>query len=156
MGQYTTDAKVRQLYPQLNDLTNLTLSQVEFYVSQAESEINGRIGMRYTLPFSSTPALIEAIATEYAFIKLMDRFYTAEAPGKNDWKEVRRKELKELIKDVADGKVTLVDSSYAIIGMSATSQVASDTSGYTPTFNHLDPTQQVIDVDRLDDEESAL
>ena len=156
MGDYTTDTKVRQLYPALNDLSSLTYTQVEFFISQAEAEINGRLAARYALPFSAVPPLVAAISTEYALLKLMDRFFSAEAPTKNDWKEVRRKELKELLAGIADGTVLLVNASGAVLGQSAGATIESDTSGYTPTFNHLNPVYQEIDSDRLDDEEDAV
>lgn len=157
MGQYTSAVKVRQLYPQLNELTSITDGQVDFYISQAEAELDGRLSSRYTLPFSYTPALVEALATEYALIKLMDRFYSAEAPTKYDWKEVRRRELKELMGKLSEGVVLLVNSAHAVLTQrSDIGGIASNTTGYIPTFNHLDASQQVIDTDRLDDEEDAL
>lgn len=156
MGNYTSAIKVRQLYPQLNDIATLTDAQLDFYVDQAEAELNGRLAIRYTLPFSVAPAMVEALATEYALIKVMDRFFTAEAPVKGDWKEVRRRELKELLENISEGAICLVNSAYAVIGQRTDNSIASNTSAYTPTFSHLDQTMQVVDKDRLDDEESVL
>ena len=156
MGDYTTATKVRQLYPALNDLSSLTDTQVEFFIDQAEAEVNGRLATRYALPFSTVPPLVETISTEYALLKLMDRFFSAEAPTKNDWKEVRRKELKELLAALADGSMVLVTTAGAIIASATGAGIESDTSTHTPTFNHLDPAMQKIDEDRLDDEEDAI
>jgi len=97
MGNYTTATKVRQLSPALNDMPRLTDDQIDFYIGLAESEINGRISGKYTLPFSVTPALLESISTEFASIKLMDRFFTSDAPKANEWKKVRRDDLMSLI-----------------------------------------------------------
>ena len=156
MGQYTNATKVRQLYPQIDE-TSVTDGQINFYISQAEAELNGRLSVRYTLPFSVTPALVEALSTEYALIKIMDRFFSAEAPTKYDWKEVRRRELKELIGKVAEGSMLLVGSDSAALSQRTDiNGITSSTTNYTPTFNHLDASQQVIDTDRLDDEEDAL
>lgn len=156
MGAYTNADNVRQLYPALNELTSLTDTQIDFYVAQAEAEIDARLAVRYALPFSAVPPLVEALATEYALIKLMDRFYSSEAPAKNDWKEVRRREMKELLVALADGTATLVTTTGAVITTATGAGIESDTSDYTPTFNHLDPIMQAVDKDRLDTEEDAL
>lgn len=155
MGIYTTAAKVFALYPKLKDMS-LSDQQVGFYIDLAEAEINGRIATRYTLPFSTSPAMLESVATEYTLIKLMDRFFTAEAPTKGDWKEVRRRELKELLGGISDGTISLVNSSYGVITQDTALTISSDTETYTPTFNHLDPSMQKIDEDRLDSEEDDI
>lgn len=156
MGAYTNAENVRSLYPQLNELSSLTDGQIDFYVAQAEAEVNGYLATRYALPFSAVPPLVETVSTEYALIKLMDRFFSAEAPTENDWKEVRRKELKELLAALAEGRVVLVTTAGAIITTATGAGIESDTSTHTPTFNHLDPAMQKIDEDRLDDEEDAI
>lgn len=156
MGNYTTATKVRQLYPLLNDLISLTDGQIDFYISQAEAELNGRLASRYALPFSATPPLIEALSTEYALIKLMDRFYSSEEPKENAWKSARRRDLKTLLTDLAAGDMTLVNSAYEVIAQRTDGGIASDTSIYTPTFTHIDATQELVDLDRVDDEEDAL
>lgn len=156
MGAYTDADNVRKLYPHINDLSSITDTQIDFYVDQAEAELNGYLAARYALPFSAVPPLVETLATEYAWVKLMDRMYSGEAPTKYDWKEVRRRELKELLNKLASGEIILVTTAGAAITSSAGVGIASDTSDYTPTFNHLDPSMQEIDEDRLDDEEDVI
>lgn len=156
MGAYTNADNVRKLYPALNELTSLTDTQIDFYVAQAEAEIDGRLAVRYALPFSAVPPLVEALSTEYALIKLMDRFYSAEAPAKNDWKEVRRRELRRTLTALASGTMALVTSTGAVIATATGAGIESDTSDYTPTFSHVDPVLQRIDEDRIDAEEDAI
>ena len=152
MGVYTSATKVRQLSPTLNDLPRLTDDQISFYVNIAEAEINVMIANRYTLPFSSTPALLEAVATEYASIKLMDRFFTSDAPKANEWKTERKKDLKELLKGIADGSISLVNSSYGMESQNISSLIEHNNDSYNPIFNLLDPALQQNDSDRIEAE----
>ena len=156
MGTYTDETKVRNLYPKLDDVTNLSDKQIEFYVTQAENIINGKISQRYTLPFSSTPPLIESIATEFSLIKLLDRFFTAERVSKNDWRNVRKEDIDKLLEGIMDGSITLVDSANNVIGQSTAALIASTTEDYEPTFNLLDPVLQRVDPDRLQDKKDDV
>lgn len=156
MPDYTTVTKVTDLFPKISD-TSITSASIAFYIDQAEAEINGRIAVRYTLPFSLTPPLVETIATELSVIKILDRFFTSEAKSKNDWRDTRRKDLNSLLDGIAEGKITLINSANEIIGQRSDIQdIYSDTKDYTPTFNHLHYSLQEIDEDRLDDEEDDL
>ena len=156
MPDYTTVTKVTDLFPKISE-TSITSASIAFYIDQAEAEINGKIIARYTLPFSLTPPLIETIATELSVIKILDRFFTSENRSKNDWRDTRKKDLNNILNGIMDGKISLVNSANEIIEQRSDLQdVYSDTMDYTPTFNHLLYSLQVIDEDRLDDEEDDL
>lgn len=157
MGLYTTSAKVRSLYPDLNDATKLTDTQIDFYIAQAENHISARVAQMYALPFSAVPPLLESMATEYSLIKVLDRYFTAETASKNDWRNIRKQDLDKILESVAVGETPLLTSSLATIAQRTdVGGVSSDTQTYAPTFNHLHYGEQKLDVDRQDDEESAL
>jgi phage gp36-like protein len=156
MPDYTTVTKVTDLFPKISD-TNISSASIAFYIDQAEAEINGKIAVRYTLPFSLTPPLVETIATELSVIKILDRFFTSEAKSKNDWRDIRKKDLNGLLGGIAEGKITLINSANEIIGQRTDIQdIYSDTKDYTPTFSHLHYSLQEVDEDRLDSEEDDL
>lgn len=157
MGTYTTAVKVRSLYPELNTATRLTDTQLDFYVAQAENHISAILAVRYGLPFATTPPLVETITTEYALIKVLDRFYTSETASKNDWRNIRKADLDKMLKSILDGDILLIDANNGVIAQRADiGSVASNTQTYTPTFSHLGDGYQKIDPDRLDDEIAAL
>ena len=101
--------------------------------------------------------MIENLSTEYALIKLLDRFFTQEKPSKSDWRAIRKKDLDATLDGLADGSISLVSSAGEIIAQRTdTGGITSDTSTYKPTFDHRDETGQEVDPDRLQDEEDAL
>lgn len=157
MGDYTNPTSVRALFPKLDTVTALTDTQIDFYVQQAESELNARLARRFTLPFSSSPPLIGMLATEFTLIKILDRFMTAEKASKNDWRMVRKADLMETLDGIVGGQIPLLTNSMVQIGTRVDAAgISSNTSGYAPTFNLLDESLQQVDADRLDDEEDAL
>lgn len=157
MGTYTTAVKVRNLYPELSTATRLTDTQLDFYIAQAENHISAILAVRYGLPFTATPPLVETIATEYALIKVLDRFFTSETASKNDWRNIRKADLDKILKSILDGEILLIDANNSVIAQRIdVGSIASNTQTYTPTFSHLGDGQQRIDHDRLDDEMAAL
>lgn len=154
MGKYTDSADIRKLFREVDSVPSFTDEDIEFYIRFAESEVDAKIATRYTLPFSQTPPVIRSIATEKSLIKVLDRFFTGQTEGENDWRNVRKKECDALLKDIVDGKMTLVDSAGAVIGARDDIHgILSSTSEYTPTFDHGNAIFQEVDPDRIDDEE---
>ena len=157
MPVYSDNGKVRDLFPKLDEIKSLSVKQVDFFIDQAEPIINGKLAVRYTVPFSPVPPLIESLTTEYALLKLLDRFFTQEKPSKSEWREIRKEDLDETLNGLADGSISLVSSAGEIIAQRTDiGGIASDTKDYTPTFSHRTEEGQEVDPDRLDDEEGNL
>jgi phage gp36-like protein len=151
MGKYTNAINLRKLYKDI-DTTGLVDNDVEFFIKQKETIIDLKLAQRYTLPFSSTPPIIETIASECSFIGILDRYFTGETNSKNDWREVRATACNSILDALSDGSLTLVDSGGEIISQRTDiGGIQSNTSGYEPTFNRLNETLQREDPDRLDD-----
>lgn len=153
MGDYADASDIRKQYTQVKT-ADLTDTDIDFFIIQAEAEINGRIAKAYDLPFSSTPAIIKSITIEFSVIKVLSRFFTHETDGKGkSWPQERREEIYKILEQIAAGEIILLDASDSIIAMkSEANSIYSDTYDYTPTFNHLAISQQKIDSDRLEDE----
>lgn len=151
MGKYTDATKLRKLYKDI-DTSGLIDNDIEFFIRQKENIIDLKLAQRYTLPFSSTPPVIETIASECSLVGILDRYFTSESKSKNDWREVRATACNSLLDALSDGSLTLVDSGGAIISQRTDiGGIQSNTSGYEPTFNRLDETLQQEDQDRLED-----
>ena len=152
MPSYTTVPKVYNLYPRVGSSSSVNSSAVSFYIDQAENEINGFLINNYTLPFSSTPPIIESIATEYALVKILERFYTQEINSENSWVKERKDYVFDYLNRINTGDIGLYTSSYDLIVWNAGDTVYSNTMDYITTFTMLDETLQQNDSDRLQDE----
>ena len=150
MGTYTDATELRKLYKDI-DTTGLVDNDIEFFIRTAENEISAKLAMRYALPFSSTPPVIKSIAQEKSFIKILDRFFTAETRSRNDWRDVRAEDCNKLLDSITDGKVPLLNSSMSAISQRSDLGIQSNTSGYEPTMNELPQTLQQVDSDKLED-----
>jgi phage gp36-like protein len=94
---------------QLTDRSNLppttiNATTVARALSDAEAVIDGYLRTRYQLPLETTPPLIEGVACDLARFNLHS--YIGSAAGREDVKEARAAAMK-LLRDIADGKVTL-------------------------------------------------
>jgi len=155
MATYTTVPKVYSLYPRVGSLSSVNSQAVDFYINQAENEINGYLVNNYTLPFSSTPPIIESISTEYALIKILERFFTQEVQSENSWVAKRTDKVFDFLNKINSGELGLYTSSMDLITWNAGDTIFSNTMEYNPTFTMLDETLQQIDSDRLQDEYDA-
>ncbi len=152
MAYHTSVPKVYSLYPRVGSLSTVNSSAVSFYIDQAEAEVNGFLINNYTLPFSSTPPIIETICTEYSLVKILERFFTQEIGSDNSWVANRREYVIDYLTQINSGTVGLYNSSLELIAYKDGDYIQSNTMNYNPTFNVLNPTLQQIDGDRLEDE----
>lgn len=154
MGKYTTSIDIRKLFRELDTAEDFNDNDIDFFIVQAESEIDGKVAARYTLPFSETPPLIKTIATEKSLIKVLDRFFTGQTEHENDWRNTRKKECDALLDGIVGGEITLVTSAGIVLGPRADiHNILSSTDIYVPTFDHGSAIRQEVDPDRIQDEE---
>jgi len=88
---------------------------------KAESEVNGALTERYTLPLSEVPVLIEEITTELAAGILIKSNY-ALTGGRGDEGLRRQKEARNLLEKVRKGDIKLVKSDGTVIGESTAAE----------------------------------
>lgn len=154
MGKYTSSDDIRKLFREVDTVPEFTDTDIEFYIRFAESEVDAKLAARYTLPFSATPPVVRAIATEKALIKVLDRFFTGQTEDENDWRNVRKKECDALLQGIVDGEITLVNSAGTVLGPRADiHNILSSTDNYAPTFGHGSSIVEEVDPDRIQDEE---
>jgi len=156
MPNYSTVEKVLDLYPRVGSLSTVTSANIAFYIDQAENEINGHLVNGYTLPFSSTPPIIESLSTEYGLVKILQRFFTQEVGSDNAYVASRLESVMDYLTKINSGDIGLFTSSLELIPFNSGDTIFSNTMEYNPTFTMLNPTLQQIDSDRLDDELDAV
>lgn len=155
MGRYTSAGDLRKTFKKI-DTSGLIDTDLDFYITMSEAEIDGRLAPVYTLPFSSTPPLLRSIAAEYSFLKVMDRFQTGMKDKSTDWITKRRKNLMNLLQDLVSGDATLVTSGGEIINQRADiGGIQISTGLYVETFGHGNEVNEEVDPDRIEDEQDA-
>jgi|TARA_R110000751_G_scaffold68966_3_gene140262 phage gp36-like protein len=156
MSYYTSVANVYTLYPRVGSLSSVNSASVSFYIDQAENEINAYVVNNYTTPFSSSIPTLTTISTEYALVKILERFFTQEVQSENSWVRERKEYVFDLLNKINSGEIGLYTSSLELITYNAGDTIYSNTMNYNPTFTMLDETMQQIDSDRLQDEWDAV
>jgi phage gp36-like protein len=152
--QYTNFDELVELYPKISTVSLTSANIHGIYISKAEGEINAKLAMRYTVPFSSdnVPPIIKSIAQDISMYYLLRRIYTQNKKDKNPWLE-EWKAARDLLDELAKGESILVDNSgIALDTRTDQQQIWSSTSTYKPAMDHREPIFQRIDPDRLDDE----
>ena len=148
---YATVSNVYQNVPAVGSVSNLTSAAVAFQLGKAEAMINGKIAPLYSLPFTTVPPLIEAIATDMATYGVLLRIFTTKQLGESPWPD-RYKYAAKLLDEIADGKLTLTDSAGALVTQRTDiEETWSNNSGYHPTFSDLGADVDRVDPDKIDD-----
>lgn len=157
--KYTSFEKVRLLGPTWFASSSITQAQVhQNYASKAESYIEGKLANKYTVPFTSSnvPPLVESMSTDLTFYYIGRRFFTQTDKDKNPWINTYKNDVDEILKDIMKGNTVLVDVNGGIIDVRTDQQeIWSNVSGYNPTMDHRDETEQRIDPDKIQDETDA-
>ncbi len=153
MISYTSVTRIYQIAPILEtDLPDLTSAEIVRHAEGAEAEINAAIARRYTLPLSPVPPLIETIADDIAIYRIFTRrVFSAEKINDSPWPD-RYKEARDLLKQIADGELTLANSDGTVIAeRTDLAEVWSSTQGYNSTFHEGADVDHVVDPDKVDD-----
>lgn len=147
MARYINWSDVSARYKNIG--TDYDATQINSnYVPFVESQIEGMLSQKYTVPFSNNNFVVKDLCIELLYIKV------ANLNVKDS--ESRMKALLSRIDRILDGKENLVDDLGAVINKDVGSSVAwSSESGYQPTFGHGDIFDAEIDPDQVTDEEDA-
>jgi len=128
---------------------NVDAAIVQQGINTADSIIDAYLGNRYTVPFSSTPALVRdmsiIIARYWCQLFASPHLQMQGEADKDAWEAA-----KEILKMVAKGEMALPGES-----ITANDFVYSNTIGYTPVFDVDGELWWTADSDRLDDIDDA-
>lgn len=151
MLYYTSVERMIGKLPMLNSITNITSADMLLFAEDAEAEVNGYLAKLYTVPVPGGAPLLTSISTDVALYKLLSqRVVVNEAANKSSLPD-RYKEALELLKSLANGEVTLVNSAGSVIDISAESAAWSSTMGYVPTTNEGPVESLAVDPNKLAD-----
>ena len=87
----------------------------------------------YTTPFATVTKMIEAMSIDLTCYYVMRSLYSSDSQNINEWIE-KYNEVKEMLKDIKNGKLQLIDDSGNDLSRS-TDRVRSNTSDYVPEAN---------------------
>lgn len=144
---YTTAAKVYEAWADITE-TEAGADRVTNAISYADAIIDASLTHRYTVPFSSTPTIIEGISTDFAAYITKYR---------KDPRVVTdpQTELERQVALSANNLEQLKTGAMNIPDESQKQLVESDTEDYHPIFDVGPELEQIVDEDRLDDIEDA-
>ena len=149
---YTTITRMMLTLADIASMSTLTSSSALIHGSDAQTEINARIGKLYSLPFTQEIPILETICTDLAIYRSITGKMTIDE--ESPW-FLRYKESRDLLDKIVAGEMVLVTSSGEIV-----SQRSDDVSGqkpwsnnmnYHPTHTELPWTEHVQDEDKIDD-----
>jgi phage gp36-like protein len=116
MGRYTTWDQVVGRYQSAK--TGIDASYANsYFVKGAEDLLDGYLASRYSVPFSPAPGVIQDLATDMAYYKLV----YAEKRG-----EPLKKSIDERIKAILDGTIMLVSSGSLLPNASQETGIVDD------------------------------
>lgn len=144
---YCTIAEVRAELPALT--TNVMGdSAVTSRITRADAIINGKLGTRYSVPFTTTPPQVNDWSISITCYLIMRTLFSRDAKNKNDWIEDYKSAMRQ-IDDVVKGNAAILSSAGAELSRSEEA-VTSSHQDYHTTFNMDDSEDQSIDSDMLD------
>jgi hypothetical protein len=142
MGRYIGWDFLAGRYPHVSRVGDA--KQVEsYYIPYAEAELEGRLGVVYTTPFTGTNLTAKELAADLVYLR-MAQFKDAEERGRFVGQINAR--MKRLLN--GDEGLTLADGTVVYPSQEA---VWSDNQGYHPAFGLDDPLDWTVDSDRLQD-----
>lgn len=146
MVEYCVPAQIRKRLIGVSPAV-MSDSDIRTHIIRAENLINVRISNRYRVPFTIVPPIVETLAIEISSYFIMTTLFTDDSQNKNEWVAVFKESIQTL-KDIADGKIEIIDS----VGNPLDSRVQSVQSSmqnYTPVFAMDEVEYQKIDSDLL-------
>lgn len=149
---YTSVNDVYSVLP-INSLSNLTFSDVAYYVGRVENMMNSKLSRSYELPITQEIKLLSTIAADLSIYELLSKRMYAQYPLEDSEWASRYKDSMSLLEDIADGKENLLTNSFTVLDKKTQNAmyVWSNTMNYTPTMNEDSMDNHVIDSDKLDD-----
>jgi len=129
---------VKEQFPDIEeaiDKGTLSPGRVNRWIDSAENWVNGKIGQRYELPFSSSPPMLVSLTYEFFEFFWQKDIHTPTNTGDEvPWVYPRYDRMMKRLLDIAEGREPLLDASNAIID-------PSDTMLDTMRSNHRDKNQ---------------
>lgn len=128
MSRYIDWASITNRYPDAARIAGANDIGSSF-IAGAEAEVDARLAVRYTIPFSPAPPLVQSIATDLAYCKM-----TIRQPETKPLLEQTEKLLDALVA----GTLLLVDENGGVVQSGGPTRTLS-TNSYRSAFGPDDP-----------------
>ncbi len=157
---YSTNTTILSLYPGLPQTTTVgqaysqTISIINSHITRADNIINGKLSIRYAVPFTTVPPLIQTISEDITSYFVYRSFFTQDNQNKSDYLVELLEHAKETLDEIRDGKIDLIYTTGVIVDerSSTTSEILDSTTKNKQTFFDIDTsTSWKFNQDLLDD-----
>lgn len=151
---YTTYASITKIMSRIDSASNINSEDLAFLQGKAEAYVLGKIGRVYPVPFVGVNIpLVQHLCEDMSIYYIGRRFFVDQARSVSEWVTDFKENVDETLTEIMSGNLPLKTDSGDTVALPA-NMLYSDTKNYAPTFDHRDETEQRIDSDRLEDEES--
>ena len=148
MGRYIEYTDLVGRYSQIAKLGGAEAVGSSF-IQYAEAEVDARLGVAFTVPFSSgeyAPTTVKDLAIDFALLKATF--------GKDKAWDRLNKMLNERVEMIVAGTIAMILPDGTRLEQSGNA-IWSSTESYTPIFGMGDPMDFEVDPDRIGDENDA-
>jgi len=116
------------------------------HIVYAESELNGRLSPKFTVPFSSNNFTAKDLSIEMTYVRIGNLNI--------EDRETLQKSIDDRIQRLLDGEENMMDTDGAVLQQSVGGTLWSSSQDYVPTFGHGDTTDFEVDPNLVLDEEA--
>lgn len=150
--EYCTVVQIQEAHaPLASSLTDITSAQIALAAWRGEADINAKLAAQYVVPFTYAIPTITQIAIDLGIYYSLRHKYTGDTQEENPWID-RYKNANDLLDLISKGNGKLVSSSGDMIPeRTGFNDPWSNTMGYLQTKTELDPSEERIDPDKIDD-----
>ena len=148
---YLTLNDVQGQYPGLKeqiDRGKVTESRVQKWIDNAENLLNGKLGQRYSLPFTDNPPLVITLAYELFEYYWQKAIYTPTKTGEEvPWLYARYDRVLRVLDQIVSGQISLFDNSNKKVAPSPEKlkTMRSNHQEVDQIFNMKPPEEQSVD-----------
>lgn len=138
MGRYIDWADVSGRYGDFAKGPDASVADASF-IPQAEAEVDGRLAVKYTVPFSPAPYIVQDLCIDLAYYKATIRQENSKAIGKS---------LEDRFKAIIDGTLILTTSAGPV---TATGNLAWASNSYHSSFGPDSEVNWQVDSNWIND-----
>ncbi len=102
---YVTATQVRSQMKALPQ--SFSNAEIDTYIEQADTIINGYLYDSYDVPFNPVPSVIETISLNLTIYLITEALYTSYQPNQDQYNAKRYERVMEMLKMISEGSIVL-------------------------------------------------